>query len=178
MAEKSTLARPYAKALFELANENNELQSWSDKLAILSQVSADEQVADLIANPEVANEDVISLFESVGGDALDEQAKNLLKLAAENDRLDSFPEVAEAFESLRADKEGTIEAEVTSAFAVNATQKKLITEALQKRLGCDVTLTTNVDKDLVGGVIIRAGDLVIDGSVSNQLKKITKTLMS
>jgi len=178
MAEKSTLARPYAKAIFELAHAEKDLQGWSDKLSLLSQVSSDEQIASIIGNPDVSNADVISIIESIGGEALDDKGKNLLKVAAENDRLDLMPEISETYELLRAEEEGKIEAEVISAFAVNATQKKLIAEALQKRLGCDVSLTTSIDKDLVGGIIIRAGDLVIDGSVANQLKKITKTLMS
>lgn len=178
MAEKSTLARPYAKAIFELAHADNALQAWSDKLSFLSQVSANEQIASIIGNPGVSNDDVISIIESIAGEALDDKGKNLLKVAAENDRLDLLSEISGAFEELRAEEEGKVEAEVISAFAVNAAQKKLITEALQKRLGCEVTLTTSIDKELVGGIIIRAGDLVIDGSVSNQLKKITKTLMS
>ena len=178
MAEKSTLARPYAKAIFELANADNELQSWSDKLSFLSQVSTDEQIADIISNPEVANDEVIELFEKIGSDVLDDNAKNLLKVAAENSRFDLLSEISEAYELLRSEEEGKIEAEVISAFAVNATQNKLITEALEMRLGCEVTLTSSIDKDLVGGIIIRAGDLVIDGSISNQLKKITKTLLS
>jgi len=178
MAEKSTLARPYAKAIFELANADKDLQAWSDKLSFLSQVSADEQIASIIGNPEVSNADVIAIIESIAEESLDEKGKSLLKVAAENDRLDLLPEISEAYELLRSQEEGRIEAEVISAFAVNATQKKLITEALEKRLGCQVSLTTSTDKELVGGIIIRAGDLVIDGSVANQLKKITKTLMS
>ena len=178
MAEASTLARPYAQAIFNLANANNTLKAWSDKLALLKEVAANESMAEIITNPDVSAEQTVALFADICKDGLDEQGMNFLKLAAENGRLEILPKIAESFEAMRAEAEGNIEAQVISAYAVNATQKKSIAEALKKKLGREVTITTKTDKSLLGGVIIRAGDIVIDGSVKSQLEKITHSLLS
>ncbi|MCP3849168.1 MAG: F0F1 ATP synthase subunit delta [Gammaproteobacteria bacterium] len=178
MAEVSTLARPYAQAVFNLAKANNTLKAWSETLALLSEVAANESMIELIDNPDVDSEHAVSLFIDICKDNLDEQGTNLVKLAAENGRLEIFPVIASTFESLRAEEEGSVEAQVISAFAVNATQKKSIAEALKKKLGREVTITTKTDKSLLGGVIIRAGDMVIDGSVKTQLETITHSLLS
>ncbi len=178
MAETSTLARPYAQAIFSLALADNNLKAWSDKLALLKEVASNETMAEVISSPDVSDKQVLDLFKDICKDGLDEQGMNFLKLAAENGRLDIIPEIADMFEALRAEAEGSIEAQVISAYAVNAAQKKSIAEALKKKLGRDVTITTKTDKSLLGGVIIRAGDMVIDGSVKTQLEKITHALMS
>ncbi len=177
MAEKVTLARPYAEAIFESASQDKEIDSWSDILSVLSQISQSEKVIDQVNNPELSHDDKVGVFTSVGKDFLNEKAINLVKLAAENEKLDLFPEIAEMYEDLKAEAKSIIEAEVMSAYAVNATQKKLIIDSLEKRFDKKVTITTSIDKSLIGGIIIRAGDLVIDGSVSSQLKKITQTLL-
>ena len=178
MAEVSTLARPYAQAIFNLANANNTLKAWSDTLALLSEVAADKSMVEIINNPDVSNEQIVSLFIDICKDNLDEQGINFVKLAAENNRLEVIPYIAQSFAAMRAEAEGSIEAQVISAYAVNATQKKSIAAALKKKLGREVTITTKTDKSLLGGVIIRAGDMVIDGSVKTQLEKITHSLLS
>jgi len=178
MAEASTLARPYAQAIFNLANAENTLKAWSDKLALLKEVAANESMIEIITNPDVSTERIVSLFADICQDGLDEKGMNFLKIAAENGRLEIIPQIADSFEAMRAEAEGSIEAQVTSAYAVNATQKKSIAEALKKKFGREVTITTKTDKSLLGGVIIRAGDIVIDGSVKTQLEKITHSLLS
>jgi F-type H+-transporting ATPase subunit delta len=178
MAEVSTLARPYAQAIFNLAHSNNTLTLWSDTLALLKEVTANESMIELINNPDISDEQVISVIADVCQDGLDEQGKNFLHVAAENSRLEIIPVIAESFEAMRAEEEGSIEAQVISAYAVNATQKKSIASALKKKLGREVTITTQTDKSLLGGVIIRAGDMVIDGSVKTQLEKISHSLLS
>ena len=178
MAEASTLARPYAQAIFNLAKADNTLKAWSDKLALLKQVAANESMIEIITNPDISVEQTVTLFTDICKDGLDEQGMNFLKLAAENGRLEILPHIADSFEALRAEAEGNIEAQVISAYAVNAAQKKSIAEALKKKLGREVTITTKTDKSLLGGVIIRAGDIVIDGSVKTQLEKITHSLLS
>jgi F-type H+-transporting ATPase subunit delta len=178
MAEKTTLARPYAKAIFDLACQDNDIDSWMEKLQLLSEVSSIDELQDVIKNPEVKLDDIVSIFKDICKDNLDEKAINLIRLAGENGRLDLFPQIASEFAILKSDAQGTMEAEIISAYAVNATQKKLITDSLIKRFNKDVSITTTIDKSLVGGIVIRAGDLVIDGSVSNQIQKITHTLMS
>ena len=177
MAEKITLARPYAKAIFELASKDNAIDSWMEKLDLLSQVSSVDEVLDVIKNPEISLDDTVSMFTAICKDMLDDESVNLLRLAGENGRLDLFPEIAQEYEKLKAQAQGTLEAEVISAYTVNAAQKKLITETLLKRFNKEVTITTIIDKSLIGGIVIRAGDLVIDGSVSTQIKKINHTLM-
>ncbi len=178
MAEASTLARPYAQAIFNLALADNTLKVWSDTLTLLKEVAADESITEIITNPEVSGKRVVSLFADICKDQLDEQGMNFLKVAAQNGRLELLPYIADSFEAMRAEQEGSIEAQVISAYAVNATQKKSIAEALKKKLGREVTITTKTDKSLLGGVIIRAGDIVIDGSVKTQLEKITHSLLS
>lgn len=177
MAEISTLARPYAQAIFNLANASNTLKAWSDTLALLSEVAADKSMVEIINNPDVTNEQIVSLFINISKDNLDEQGINFIKLAAENNRLEVIPYIAQSFEVMRAEAEGSIEAQVISAYAVNATQKKSIAAALKKKLGREVIIKTTTDKSLLGGVIIRAGDMVIDGSVKTQLEKITHSLL-
>lgn len=178
MAEASTLARPYAQAIFNLANADNTLKAWSDKLALLKEVATNESMIEIITNPDVSTEQTVELIVDICKGHLDEQGVNFLKIAAENGRLEILPYIAESFEVLRSEAEGNIEAQVISAFAVNASQKKSIAEALKKKLGREVTITTKTDKSLLGGVIIRAGDIVIDGSVKSQLEKITHSLLS
>jgi F-type H+-transporting ATPase subunit delta len=177
MAEASTLARPYAQAIFNLANANNTLKAWSDQLALLKQVAANEDMIDVITNPDISADKTVELIAEICKDGLDEQGMNLIKLTAENGRLEILPEIADSFEAFRAEAEGNIEVQVISAYAVNATQKKSIAEALKKKLGREVTITTEIDKSLIGGLVIRAGDIVIDGSVKSQLEKITHSLL-
>jgi F-type H+-transporting ATPase subunit delta len=177
MAEKVTLARPYAEAIFESASQDNDVDSWSDVLGVLSQISQSKKVIEQVNNPELSDAEKVAMFTAVAKDFLNEKAVNLVKLTAENEKLDLFPEIAQMYEELKAEAKSIVEAEVISAYAVNATQKKLIIESLEKRFNKKVTITTSVDKSLIGGIIIRAGDLVIDGSVASQLKKITQTLL-
>jgi len=181
MAETSTLARPYAQAIVNLAHADNTVKTWSDTLTLLKEVTANESIVKLIENPDVSSERLISLISDICKDEqveLSEQAQNFLKITAENGRMGVIPEIADSFEAMRAEEEGSIEAQVISAFAVNATQKKSIAAALKTKLGREVTITTRTDKSLLGGVIIRAGDMVIDGSVKLQLEKITLSLLS
>ena len=178
MAEVSTLARPYAQAIFNLAKADDILKAWSETLAVLKEITADDSMIGLINNPDVSDEQCIALIIDICSGELNEQEQNFLKMAAENGRLEVIPTIADSFEALRAEEEGSIEAHVISAYAVNATQKKSIAAALKKRFGREITITTQIDKSLLGGIIIRAGDIVIDGSAKSQLEKITLSLLS
>jgi F-type H+-transporting ATPase subunit delta len=176
MAEKTTIARPYAQATLALAKEQNALQQWSDMLQYASTVAADSELAALIASPRLSSEQVAGLFLDICGDKLNEHGKNMIRVLADNDRLDVLPEITALFEIERAQSEGTIEAQVISAIELSASQKSSITESLKKRLGRDVTLNCRVDAAIVGGAIIRAGDVVIDGSVIGKLDKLASAL--
>ncbi len=176
MAEKTTIARPYAQATLALAKEQNALQQWSDMLQFASAVAADEDMAALIDSPKLSSEQLAGLFLDICGDKLNEHGKNMIRVLAENDRLDVLAEITELFEIERAQSEGTIEAQVISAVELSDAQKSGITESLKKRLGRDVTLNCSVNAAIVGGAIIRAGDVVIDGSVTGKLDKLATAL--
>lgn len=178
MAEVSTLARPYAQAIFNLAKADKTFKAWSDSLAVLKEITADGSMVELINNPDVTDEQCLALIVDIFPGTLDEQGNNFLKITAENGRLEVIPSIADSFEALRAEEEGNIEAIVISTYAVNAQQEKSIAEALKNRLGREITITTQIDKSLLGGLIIRAGDTVIDGSVKSQLEKMTHSLLS
>ncbi len=177
MAENSTIARPYAQAAFDIAKEKGDLKSWSDMLQLIAAVSSDAMMSDMIGNPSIEREKITEIIVDVCADKLNDTAKNFVKVLAENGRLNVATEISQAYEEHRAEAEKTVEAEVTSAFPLSDTQIKSVTDALKKRLGREVNLVTKVDESIVGGAIIRAGDLVIDGSVNGQLEKLANTLM-
>ena len=176
MAEKTTLARPYAEAVFALAKENNSLAAWSQTLKIAAMIGADERVQRVIDDPRVTRERIVGLFLGIAGDALNRDAANLLHLLADNGRLALLPEIAQLFEESRAEHERTVDAEVLTAYPLTDAQVKQIRDALQRRLGREVRLTPKVDPSLVGGAIVRAGDLVIDGSVQGRLNALSSYL--
>ena len=165
MAERLTIARPYAKAIFKLAHSQKRLPQWSEALGLAASIVADPRVAGLLDNPGVSAEQLAGLVTEVGGDRLDEQARNLVATLAANRRLGYLPEIAARYEQLRADAERTVEVTVTSAVELSAAQKSHYAEALAKRLGREVRLSCETDPALLGGAVVRADDLVIDGSV-------------
>jgi len=177
MAEKSTIARPYAVAAFELAKEQNDLARWSDMLGFAAIVVTDEVMQDYLSNPAVAQETLTRLMLEVCGDQLNPMGQNFIKVLIANKRLNVLPEIVVLYNDLRADAEKTVEAEVISAFPLSDAQTNALIESLKKRLGREVSLVSKVDENLLGGAIVRAGDLVIDGSVSGQLDKLATELM-
>jgi F-type H+-transporting ATPase subunit delta len=177
MAEKSTIARPYAQAAFDIAQEKGDLKGWSDMLQLLAVVASDALMQDMISNPAIESSKVIDVMAGVAGDNLNDTGKNFLNVLAENGRLNVLPEIAELYEQHRAEAEKTVEAEITSAFPLSDAQKQQLIDALKNRLGRDVSLVAKTDESIIGGAIVRAGDLVIDGSVSSQLDKLSNSLM-
>lgn len=177
MAEKSTIARPYAQAAFDIAQQAGDLKSWSDMLQLLAVVASDALMQDMISNPAIETSKVVDVMAGVAGGNLNETGKSFLNVLAENKRLNVLPEIAELYEQHRAEAEKTVEAEITSAFPLSDAQKQQLIEALKKRLGREVSLVAKTDESIIGGAIVRAGDLVIDGSVSSQLNKLSNTLM-
>lgn len=173
MAERLTIARPYAKAVFALALAGKRLPQWSKALQGAASVVADARVAALLGNPGVSAEQLVSLITGVGGDAFDEQAKNFIRTLAANKRLALLPEIAARYERLRADAERTVDVTVTSAVELSAAQQKHYSEAMRKRLDREVRLHCAVDPTLLGGAVVRADDLVIDGSVRASLAQLS-----
>ncbi|MBL1275092.1 MAG: F0F1 ATP synthase subunit delta [Ectothiorhodospiraceae bacterium] len=176
MAEKSTVARPYAVAVFQMANASKQLKEWSAVLQTVALIAEDADIQTIISNTSVKKEQLAQVFIDVAGEVMTEQGSNLIKLLAENRRLNVIAEIAEQFETLKAEAEKTVEAEIISAQEVSAAQQSMITEKLKARLGCEVSLKCSVDESLMGGAIIKAGDMVIDGSVIGQLNKLSVEL--
>jgi F-type H+-transporting ATPase subunit delta len=173
MAEKSTIARPYAEAVFALAKEQAKLKDWTDMLQAAAAVVSNEDMQALISNTSVTKDQVASMVIDICGGKFSTEGKNLIKLLAENRRLSMLDEIAAQYEELRAEEEKTIDAEVIAAFEVSAAQQKQIAEKLKARLGREVSLSCRVDPTLLGGAIIKAGDLVIDGSTKGQIQKLS-----
>lgn len=176
MAEIETLARPYAEAVFSLAKEQQALPKWSQMLALLAEVANDERITALAVDPRVSPAQLTGLLLDIGGTSLNEDAKNLVRLLVQNDRVMLLPIIATQYERLKADAEGVIDVEAIAAFELNSEQIEQITQSVQQKLGREVKLHTSVDKALIGGVIIRAGDLVIDGSVRGHLHDLAAQL--
>lgn len=176
MAELTTLARPYAKAAFEFARESGALDAWSGALGFLAEVVANDTVQNKIDDPSVADSELLSMFQAVAGEHLNEQVTNFVKLLIENGRLPTLPDVAALFEILKAEAEGAVDVDVTSVEPVSEEYKQSLTEALRKKLGRDVRLNFSLDESLIGGALIRAGDLVIDGTVRGRLNQLSGAL--
>ena len=176
MSDISTTARPYARAVFESAREKASQPKWSEALALMSLVANDPTMNDVLDNPKMTKAQKGELFASVCTDKIDDASRNLIMLLAENGRLSALPAIAEQFEALRSADEGIVEAEVTSAMPLTSDQESVLKESLKKKLGSEITLTTKVDESLIGGVVIRAGDMVIDGSIQSQLASLSNAL--
>lgn len=176
MAEYTTSARPYARAVYALATESSSVEGWGEALSLLAAVAADASMQELLDKPQLGKEQKAELMLKVLSDKLNPQQQNLVRLMAENGRLRALPEVAHQFEIYRAEAEGKVEAEVISAFALTSEQEQAITETLKSKLGRDVSITTSTDESLIGGVVIKAGDTIIDGSMKSQLESLAITL--
>jgi F-type H+-transporting ATPase subunit delta len=176
MSELITVARPYARAAFELAREEDRFKPWSEMLAYMAAVARDPTLHALLDSPRLTTDQAAELFLAVCGEHIDEQGANLVRLMAENRRLTALPEVAELFEQYRARAEGKVEVEVTSAQKLDPRHRDAFIGALKHRLGREVDLTTRTDPSLLGGAVIRAGDLVIDGSIRGRLNRLAVTL--
>lgn len=174
MAEISTIARPYAQAIFDIAKVQRQYAEWSGQLRMLAAIVTDPQVQALIGNTAVKKERVAELVCEVAGAGITQAVRNFVHVLADNRRLNALPQIALQFEDLRAAAEATQDAEVVSAFELDASQQQAISAALQKRLGRKVNLVCKIDPSLIGGAVIRAGDLVIDGSASGRLQKLAQ----
>ncbi|HFB63906.1 MAG TPA: F0F1 ATP synthase subunit delta [Aeromonadales bacterium] len=180
MAESGTIARPYAKAAFEFALENKALARWSTALDQLAVIAGDEDVIAFVKNPKVTSDQRLALFESlfkaIAGETEDKKIVNFIQLLAINNRLLALPAIAEQFTVLKADHEKTVEVELTSAIELSDELKGKFASKLAKKLGRKVSIQNNVDPSLIGGLIVKAEDLVIDGSISGRIAKLSESL--
>lgn len=172
MAEKSTIARPYAKALFELALGQKELEVWSEALSLAGAVVADERARKLLTSPHVTPGELADFVIGIAGGKLDQEGRNFFRVLAANRRLGFLPEIASIFDKLKADEENTVDVTVTSAVPLEADQQRKFAAALGARLKRTVRLRSEVDPTLIGGAVLRADDLVIDGSLRGRLERL------
>ena len=178
MAEPITLARPYAKAVFQVAVESKDLVGWSQMLRQIAQVFKDERVATLLSSPVMTAEEQATKLIDIFDDALTPAAQNVVKVLAYHGRLTLIAEIVELFEALRAQQEKSVDAMVTTDFEVNDATVGALAAAMTKSLNREVKLVATVDPSLIGGAIIRAGDTVIDSSVRGKLKKLAESINS
>ncbi|WXL25896.1 F0F1 ATP synthase subunit delta [Ectopseudomonas mendocina] len=178
MAELTTLARPYAKAAFEYAQAHQQLANWSAMLGLAAAVSQDDTMQEVLKAPRLTRTDKATAFNEVCGDKFDAQVRNFIQVLAENDRVALLPQIAELFELYKAEQEKTVDVDVISAFALSDEQQDKLAKVLSARLSREVRLHAAEDASLIGGVVIRAGDLVIDGSVRGKIAKLAEALKS
>ncbi len=176
MAELTTIARPYAKAAFQFALENKLLESWSKALARLALITSDAQVKALLLKPQLTANKKVEILGALSDVQIDAPLKNFLAQLAGNKRLETLPAIFVLFDALLAEHNKTVDVNVASAYPLSDAEVKKLTASLKVRLGREIKLDSSVDESLIGGVIIHAGDLVIDASVKGKLAKLTNEL--
>lgn len=176
MAEKATIARPYARAAFQYAQAAAALPQWSQSLAAAAAVVSDAAVAKLLTHPQVSANQLVELITEVAGQRIDAGAHNFIATLAQNRRLGLLPTIAKMYEALRAEVENIADVDVISAVALDQAQQQRLSAALKTRLKRDVRLHCSVDSSLMGGALVRSGDFVIDGSVKVRLARLAASL--
>jgi F-type H+-transporting ATPase subunit delta len=178
MSELSTLARPYAEAVFRMAQGENDLAGWSARVQSLALIVSDAQWSRLISDPAVSAERVASLVIEVAGSDLGTSGANFVNVLAENDRLSLLPEISAQFEALKANAEGTLEATITSAQELTQAQIDDLVAGLKAKFNRAVNVQVAVDPELIGGAVVAIGDQVIDGSVKGRLQRMSFALQA
>jgi len=178
MAELNTVARPYTKAAFEHAVDKGNLDQWSEMLVTAAAVTQHETMTQVLGNPGLTSEQKAEAMINVCEEQMDDTAKNFMVLLAENQRLALLPKISEQFDQLKASQQQSVEVNVTTAFDLGEQQQQKLTQALSSKLGREVSLTTDVDKSIIGGVIVRTEDMVIDGSIRARLAKLAEAMNS
>jgi F-type H+-transporting ATPase subunit delta len=176
MSQAITTARPYAQAAFEEAQKLADLKGWSEVLQSLAEAVNYPEVGTLIRSPRVTKSQLSGLLSDMLGGQLKTQQLNFIKVLAENQRLLVLPEIAAIFEVLKSEAEKSVDVVVDSAFELSAAQQEKIVSSLKKRMGREIKLSCKVNKELLGGVVVRAGDKVIDGSARTRLSEMANAL--
>jgi F-type H+-transporting ATPase subunit delta len=176
MADKSTIARPYARAAFQEAKGARRLAEWAQALQVGAEVVQDERVESLLGSPHVTPAELSKLVADVAGSKLDEHGRNFVSTLAANRRLAYLPEISKIFDELKDAEEGVVDVTVTSAAPLDEQQRRTLADALAKKLKREVRLHCETDAKLIGGAVLRAGDLVIDGSLRTRLDRIAYEL--
>lgn len=178
MAELLTLARPYAKAAFAYASEQNTASEWSTVLQMLSAAVQDETFSAYLSRPELTPAEQVKCFAQVLGEQQTPSVSNFLTLLADNDRLSLLPEISAEFDELKSQDNNVVEVVIESALPLTSVQEQLLTHALEKHFNSTIHATVEVKPELIAGVVIRAGDKVIDDSALNKLEKMRTRLLA
>lgn len=176
MAEISTIARPYAVAAYKLGREQKALGKWSEMLGFAAAVANNAQIKAYIQDPKVVSSDLQATFLKACGDNLNENGQNLVKVLVEYGRLSILPEICSAFEALKAQDEGTLDAEIIAAAKISAADTKDLVKRLEAKFGKKIEASVSVDPEIIGGIKIIVGDTVIDASVKGQLQNLAYSL--
>ena len=176
MAEAITVARPYAQAAFLHASAHQALKDWSDMLSLLAAIINDDAMAGLIDSPQLTEAQLADMVIEVAGNNLTDKGANFVRVLAANGRLVLLPEIAALYEIQRRAAEGSVQAQLVTAYPASEAQQAEVIASLRKRLGREIELSCSTDSELLGGAIIRAGDLVIDGSVRGKLERLGTAL--
>jgi F-type H+-transporting ATPase subunit delta len=176
MKEQAKLARPYATAVFGMAWQSGTVEEWSELLRVLSLVVSDPLMREVVADPRVPRDTIVSLVLSIPGEGVSEAGRNLVRILVENQRLGLLPAIAAQFEAERARAQRRETVEVRSAYPLGAEIEGIIARVMRERLGHEVDLAVQVDPSIIGGVVIRAGDHVVDGSVKGRLAQLAGAL--
>jgi len=172
MFKNRTFARPYAKAIFELAQEENTFAKWSEMLHRAAMIASDEQFHSLEKDPRFSTLELVALFDSIGKDINSDEMKSFIRILGKFERLALLPEIVLLYEEMRAFAERVVNVEIISAQPLNDKDQERFAQVLKKRMNCNISLDCQVDNSILGGAIIRAGDLVIDGSIRGRLVKL------
>jgi len=176
MTELATLARPYAEAAFDRAKESGATAQWAQALQFLALVLEDPNMTGIVSNPRVGADKLLQLLLDICQDQVAEEVKNLLKLLVQNGKLKLLPTISKLYEECKANDEGYVNVDLFSAYALTKTEQNKYVAMLEKQLRKKVNATVHVDKTLIGGILAKAGDKVLDGSVSGQLQQLAKRL--
>ena len=176
MAETITVARPYAVAIWRHAEAEGKTDLWSDMLGFMADIVSDKTMASIVADPRVGEKRLADLMLDICGGRLNDTAESFVRLLVQNGKLSLMPEIASVYAALKSEAGGAIDAMLISAYPVNAKFEQAIAAAMQKKLDREINFTTEEDKSLLGGVIIRAGDMVIDASIKGQIESLANEL--
>jgi F-type H+-transporting ATPase subunit delta len=176
MSSLTTLARPYAKAAFELARDEQALARWDDMLQLVSSIVADASMTKLLESPDVSGNQAVTLIAEIAGDGVNGRFRDFLSVLAANDRLSLVPQITSIFRGLREEAEKRLSVKVVSAIPLDENQAARMREALARRFDCEIVLENEINADVIGGAVVYAGDQVIDGSLRGRLQKLSNSL--
>ena len=176
MSNVTTLARPYAKAAFDLADASDATARWNDMLALASALVSEESMANLLQSPEVSGKQTVEILSDVAGESFDDRFRDYLSVLAENKRFRLIPEIAKLYQKLREEADKLLRVKVVSAFALDENQATRMKDALGRRFEREILLENEVDSSIIGGAIVYADGQVIDGSLKDRLAKLSNSL--